>query len=186
MSPILGILASSTLVSTNSYSSIATVSVGSGGQATVDFTSIPSTYKHLQIRFMARSTRVDAYGYFRMRFNSDTGSNYSLHNLYGSGSSAAANAGVSLTSIEGTQVPGASAAANIFGVGVIDLLDYTNTNKYKTARFLYGDDRNNTQGYVFAKSGLWMSTSAITSITLSDEFNSFAEYSSLALYGIKG
>jgi hypothetical protein len=121
-----------------------------------------------------------------MRFNSDTGSNYSLHNLYGSGSSAAANAGVSLTSIEGTQVPGASAAANIFGVGVIDLLDYTNTNKYKTARFLYGDDRNNTQGYVFAKSGLWMSTSAITSITLSDEFNSFAEYSSLALYGIKG
>lgn len=154
--------------------------------STITFSNIPNTYKHLQIRYIARSTRADAYGYFRIRFNGDSGSNYSSHNLYGTGATVASNASTSASSIESTQITGASATASIFGAGVIDILDYANTNKFKTERFLTGDDRNNTQGFIYFKSGLWMNTAAITSITISDEFNNFDTNTRFSLYGIKG
>ena len=171
------------------YDALSTVTVPSGGVASVTFAGIPNTYKNLQIRYIVRSTRADAYGYFGMRFNSDSSAVYSSHNLYGTGSAAAANAVTSQTSIPSLQIPGANAAANIFSVGIIDLLDYQNTNKNKTARILYGDDRNGTgaggQGYVYFTSGLWQNLSAINSITFTDEFNSLAQNSQFTLYGVK-
>jgi hypothetical protein len=78
---------------------------------------------------------------------------------------------------------GTSAAASIFGAGIVDILDYANTNKYKTLRALAGVDFNGS-GRVGLTSGLWQSTSAINAITL--EGSSFVQYSSFALYGIKG
>jgi hypothetical protein len=88
--PILGIIASAITgnLVTTSYESIATVTVGSGGAANVEFTSIPATYTHLQVRGIGRSleanTGVDVQ---YLRFNSDTGSNYAWHQLVGNGSS---------------------------------------------------------------------------------------------------
>ena len=82
--------------------------------------------------------------------------------------------------------PQASATANAFGVTIIDILDYANTNKYKTFRSLVGSDTNDTNGAVGLASGSWRSTSAITSITLSNNVSgNLAQYSSFALYGIK-
>ena len=75
-------------------------------------------------------------------------------------------------------------AANIFGTGIIDILDYADTSKYKTVRTLFGYDANGS-GYIAFSSNLWQSTSAITSITMTP-VNGIAEYSSFALYGIKG
>lgn len=181
-------MASSRLVSTDSYESIQTYTLGST-TASVTFSSIPSTYKHLQIRYMARQ---DAGGSDRgaqeMRFNSDTGSNYSYHLLFGDGSSASALAYTSTDSIYTalSDLTSSTAAANIFGVGVIDILDYQNTNKYKTTRTLCGQDQNSTSGRIFFTSGNWRSTSAITSITLFPETGSYVQYSHFALYGIKG
>jgi hypothetical protein len=173
----------------SSYESIQTVTVGSGGQASISFTSIPSTYKHLQVRFMGRSnfSGGDRIGQ-EIQFNSDTGANYARHQLYGDGAAAGAAATTSTTYISSglSELTAATAPSNVFGVGVIDILDYQNSSKYKTVRALAGQDQNSTSGRIFLASGVWLSTSAITSITLLPENGSFVQYSSFALYGVKG
>ena len=162
----------------SSYESIATVTVGAGGSSTVSFTSIPSTYTHLQIRTSMQSS-LSSYGL--MRFNSDSGSNYTSHFLYGDGSTATATALTSQSSIYALR---GSPSTNYYAGTVIDILDYRNTNKYKTTRSLAGNDENGS-GYVFFLSGLWLNTNAITDITIITQSGTFAQYSSFALYGIK-
>jgi len=189
MTPILGILASSISGSLNasSYESIATYTVGAGGQSTITFSSIPNTYKHLQVRAMHRATTGAGDGTVYMQFNSDTGANYSWHRMYGYGSSVGADASVSTTSIAAGQSMGATPSLQGFPVMINDILDYTNTSKYKTVRSLAGTDLNgDASGAVFFNSGNWRSTSAITSITITTNQTAFAQYSSFALYGIKG
>ena len=176
--PILGTLASQFSGKPfSSFESIATATVGSGGSSSVSFTSIPSTYTHLQVRGIAMNTGSAAF--INWKFNSDsTGSNYYNHRLYASGSvvgsygQAGDSNGMFLT----------TAYPSYFGVIVVDILDYTNTNKYKVFRNLAGWDGNGS-GEVNFTSGLWQSTSAITRIDLA--LSSFAEYSQFALYGIK-
>lgn len=186
MSLILGILGSGAGAAAGTYDSIATVTVGSGGSASVSFTSIPATYTHLQLRGITRSTRAITQTAFRVRFNSDSGSNYSYHGLYGDGSTAQVDAGTSTTYIQLVRFSGDSATAGIFGAGVIDILDYANTNKNKTLKALAGVDRNGG-GDIWLNSGAWYNTNAITSITLTEaSTGNFAEYSQWALYGIKG
>jgi hypothetical protein len=69
----------------------------------------------------------------------------------------------------------------------MDILDYANTNKYKTVRTLSGYDLNNaTYGALRSYSGLWMNTNAITSIKFYADGVNLAQYSQFALYGIKG
>jgi hypothetical protein len=76
---------------------------------------------------------------------------------------------------------------SIFGVTILDILDYANTNKYKTTRNLAGVDSNDTNGKISFESGSWRSTSAVSTITLiSGTGSDFLQYSSFALYGIKG
>jgi hypothetical protein len=171
----------------NSYESISTVTVGSGGSSSIDFTSIPSTYTHLQIRGIARGSRAATQDTLKVIYNNDSAGNYfSYHEIYGDGSSAAAyNGNATNTNNYVDSFAASSASANIFGAMIIDILDYTNTNKYKTNRFLGGNDRNGSGSIAFG-SGLWMSTSAITRITISAANGNLSEYSQFALYGIKG
>lgn len=163
------------------FESIATVTVGSGGASTVTFSTIPGTYSHLQIRYLAR---VSSGNLFYARFNSDSGSNYPYHRLSGNGSAASAYGTSATSKIDDIFLT--TNSTNIFGVGFMDLLDYANTNKYKTLRALTGYE-NNSAGQVILGSGLWMSTSAITSIefTPTTSLATFAQYSHFALYGIK-
>jgi hypothetical protein len=189
VSPILGIIASQNYPRvTNSYESIATTTVGSGGSANVEFTSIPSTYTHLQLRWIARGADASNNRNCNINFNSDTGSNYAYHILAGDGSAASASATTTTTGFLGQRMPAASATASIFGAAVIDILDYTNTNKYKTARIIsaFDDNGGTFGGIVRFISGLWMNTNAITSIKLQMNVGNIAEYSQFALYGIKG
>jgi hypothetical protein len=187
-----GLFSAGVTPSTNSYESIATYTLGSS-QGSVTFSSIPSTYKHLQIRGIARSNRAAAFANVSVfQFNGDTtGSNYwAYHALNGDGSSAAAFSGSSIgtAGVWGGTALGNNGLANTFGVFVTDILDYQNTNKYKTTRSLQGVDENGGgYGEVKIVSGLWMSTSAINSITIADNNgNTFRQYSQFALYGIKG
>ena len=189
--PILGIMASA--MSANlwqpegAYDSLATVTVPSGGVATVTFAGIPSTYKHLQIRGIVRDTGT-TYGtglQVSLRMNSDTASNYAYHFIRGQGASAVASATATANRIYISYYPGsASSNTQSYGVTVIDILDYANTNKYKTVRSLSGDDLNGSGTAAFS-SGLWQSTVAINSIVLLPNDVSFAQYSSFALYGCK-
>ena len=168
------------------FDSIATTTVGSGGQTTISFTSIPATYAHLQLRVMARSTFADTDSIFIVRVNSDTGNNYPNHFLQGGGGTPGAFGYTSATYNYAFLLtfPGANASASFFGGGVIDILDYKNTNKYKTIRAFGGHDRQSA-GDIRLNSSVWLNTNAITSITITDyRTGNFAEYSSFALYGI--
>ena len=176
---ILGILVSSGAVVGGNYESIATVTVGSGGASNVEFTSIPSTYKHLQIRYIARGSILTN---SLMQFNADTGTNYSWHVLYGTGASALAVGGGSNSFMYASNI--ASATSNFTG-GVIDILDYASTSKYKTMRTLGGYDANGS-GEIGLFSGSWQSTSALTSIKLyPNSSGTYTQYTQFALYGIK-
>ena len=180
--------------STNSYESIATVTVAAGGSSSISFTSIPSTYKHLQIRGNVQTNR-GTYGIdsIQMTFNSDTGSNYTVHWLFGDGASASASSLTNPTNylrIGDGQV--GTSTGGTFGGAVIDVLDYQNTNKYKTVRGLVGVDVNGTVGGVGGRvglgSGVWMNSgSAVSTINVFPQAGSlWTQYSSFALYGIKG
>ena len=188
MSSSVGIYASqiSGHLSTNNFSSIATVTVGSGGASSVSFTGIPSTYQHLQVRFLGRSSYNNSGSSVNLyyRLNNDTASNYSQHAFRGDGNTVFASGSAS----QGAMYPGAGIAdagstASVFGGGVLDLLDYANTNKNKTARVLNGFDGNGNGQIVFS-SGAWYSTTAVNRLDLTTDGN-WVQYSSFALYGIR-
>ena len=176
----------------SSFQSISTVTVGSGGSASISFTSIPATYTHLQIRYSAFTNRP-TYGIdsFYMQFNSVGGTSYSRHDLRGDGSSVSAGSGTSQSAIDLNFATLGTTVISAPGVGVIDILDYTNANKYKTVRYLGGVDVNGTiagfGGAVIYASGLFMSTNSISSIFVAPNVGpNFAEYSQFALYGVRG
>lgn len=169
----------------NYMETIASTLVGAGGASTVTFSNIPQGYKHLQIRILARGTFAHTQDNTLIQFNGDTGTNYSKHQLAGSGTAVSAEGFANQSDIYSGLYPAASASANIFGVAVIDILDYANTNKYKTVRTLSGNDQNGS-GYVVMRSGLWMNTAAITSINLPIDAGNYAQYTRISLYGIKG
>ena len=165
------------------FESIATITAGSA-VPNIEFTSIPSTYTHLQIRGIARGTRADTSANTQMRFNSDTGTNYASHYLGGAGYVGFSGNETSSTYIYTGSLISANSTTGCFEGSVIDILDYANTNKFKTVRTLSGWDANGS-GQAILWSGHWRSTSAITSITLLPNVNNFAQYSSFALYGVK-
>lgn len=188
MAPILGIYASQIsghlFTPSGSYDSIATVTA-SGSSSTITFSSIPQTYQHLQIRGISKSPNGGPA--LVIQYNGDSSVNYKSHYLEGNGASAYAGVGGTNTyGYCGYAVPG-SANSSMRSATIIDILDYTNTNKYKTTRSLSGYDTNNTvDGYMDLFSNLWMSTSAVNSITLSIQGELFVANSQFALYGIKG
>ena len=158
----------------------------SGGTTSITFSSIPQTYKHLQIRAIARDTSASAgsTGY-ALRLNADGGTNYTWHRLNGNGTSVTAAGSVSQSylNVDQSEV-GGSSPASVFAASIIDLHDCTSTTKNKTVRHIAGDDMNGS-GDIWLGSDLWINTSAINQITM---FCSgiFAAGSTFALYGIKG
>ncbi len=189
LNTILGTLSSGVAASTSSYESIASAT-GTGSAGNIVFNSIPGTYSALQIRANARDTYNDGSSILldlQMQFNGDTGSNYTKHFLTGNGSSASASGGTSRTTMEVAALPSATATTSMMSGVLIDIQDYASTTKYKTVRSFSGMDGNaaNTQYVVTLRSNLWLSTSAITSITLIPA-TAFTTSTTFALYGIKG
>lgn len=159
-----------------------------GTQSIVEFNNIPQTYTHLQIRMIAKNgTTSGNETTILAQFNNDsTYTNYyGRHLLYGDGTSAAAAANNTSAYVGAfAGILDQQATANTFGVSVLDILDYTNTNKNKVTRSLCGTDRNGA-GTIALGSGLWINTAAITSIKLVPLQNTLGQYSSFSLYGIK-
>ena len=188
--PILGTVASQfSGKSFSSFESIETITITTNGTTSIEFTSIPQTFTHLQIRGIGRSSSPAGGGAaneLHIQFNSDTNSNYSSHELNANGTERQEYA---VTSTSGPRFsigfPRNGNTANAYGMLVSDILDYTNTNKYKVVKTLMGFETNGA-GNVGLHSVMWRSTSAITSIKLKSEDNGFIQYSSYALYGIKG
>jgi hypothetical protein len=186
LNTILGSLSSGVVAAVGDYESIATVTVGSGGATDVTFSSIPATYTHLQIRGIGRGTDASKDVNIYFQFNGDTATNYSAHGLYGTGAVASAFGSANSSDPIAFRTSSGNSTSGTFGVGVMDILDYANTNKFKTIRSLTGHDENGTDGMVWLFSANWRSTSAITSIKLYGTGYNLAQFSQFALYGIKG
>jgi hypothetical protein len=157
-----------------------------GTEASITFSNLgnfSSTYKHLQIRHSARGNA--AFGTLNVysRLNGDSGTNYAGHNLTGTGSSVVSGAQVSANYARSGMASGSTVAANVFGAGVIDLLDPYSTTKNKTFRTLSG---NNGGTRIDLHSGLWMNTASVTSWQLLLDDGSFIAGSRFSLYGIRG
>ena len=168
-----------------SFESIATVTAA-GGESTLTFSSIPATYKHLQIRWIARGSGNATYIFARA--NSTNG--YTNHALSGSGSSASASGSTGNTYIQMyAAITQSTATAGMFGCGIMDIHDYASTTKNKTFRAIYGLDSNGvTYQNIELGSSLatGFTTSAINALDFRPDTGNFAAGSTFALYGIKG
>ena len=183
MTPMLGIMASAAMGSKqSSYESIATSTPS--GVSTITFSSIPATYSSLQIRFnVISATAADV---IYMQFNGDTAANYRYHNLYGFNSTVVASAPANAQSNMRIFGVGYGTVTTYPNVGIIDIIDYASTTKNKTVKTMSGADNNTAaNSEIDLESGLWMSTTAVSSLTIGSGVN-FNTGSTFALYGIKG
>jgi hypothetical protein len=193
--PILGVIASSKLTAAaGDYQSIQTVTC-STAQSNISFTAIPSNFTNLQIRGVLKwdyssnaSPDSTAVG---VRFNGDTGSSYPYTTL------SAPCTGTNATSIGSTAITkgigGYSGAMNSFSAYsytyagfILDIWDYTNTNKYKSAKGLAAFDTNGGLARWSVGGFSWTNTAAITQIDVFPDYPNWAAGSTLTLYGIKG
>jgi len=169
------------------YDLLETTTLASSASS-VSFTGLGSytDYKHLQIRWVGRGDASVTFQDATMRVNSDSGSNYAQHYLRGTGSTVESDASTARTNFTVGNVPFGSSASNAFGVAVIDILDFSSTDKNTTFRILSGDTIANQ---IALRSGLYVSTSSITSTELFASTVSGRNWDTgtrFSLYGIKG
>ena len=155
------------------------IEVGSGGAASITFSSIPQTYDGLYLVVSGRDTGDSNGGVIKLGFNSSS-ANYSYRWLQGSGSAASSASSTSYIQMRNTP---SSATANTFGSTMIYIPNYASSN-YKSASADSVGEHNGTEAYQTITAGLWSDTSAITSIQLYVGLGNFAQYSSASLYGV--
>jgi len=148
------------------YTPIATQTLGSAA-ASVTFSSIPSTYTDLVMVFNGVADNN-----VNLRFNSDSGTNYSATRIRGDGSSATSARFANQTSMVGSYDPGQS-------ISIWQIMNYSNSTTNKSALNRGGGAGTNVEAYV----GLWRNTAAITSVTVIVNGN-FSTNSTFSLYGI--
>jgi hypothetical protein len=190
MTPILGIMASQIsghLTPPTAFESIQTVN-GTGSSATITFSSIPATFKHLQVRMLAKDTYNGGSAitsYTPLVINGDTSAVYARHEINADGATVAASSAATQSRIErmGGIVDSGTGATSTFGVAIIDILDYASTTKYKTVRGFGGGDVNGS-GYIRLQSGLWQSTAAINELSFLAPLDFFTSTTTFALYGV--
>jgi hypothetical protein len=163
---------------------------GTGSSGTITFASIPSDYKHLQIRGIAKGTNSSS-TFFSTGFNSDSGTGYHQHNFYATQTNT-----LSFNYLGGGPYGyyagrvGSSAGGDyaVHSAHIIDILDYSSTAKNKTVRNFSGIIDNSSSGekQIGLFSVLWVNTSAITSVNLVLNSGSFATGTRFSLYGIRG
>ena len=165
----------------NTFELIGSTTVGSGGTASIDFTSIPSTYTDLCINYSARCTTDDN---LLIKLNGSS-SNFSYKQLFGSGSAASAGNG-SIGRIGGaTGVAGIGSANPVFASGLIYIANYAGST-HKSLNGDWAQEANATLAYISFNSVLWANTAAITSISLvSENSYNFVQYTTAYLYGVK-
>jgi hypothetical protein len=176
---ILGVTASG--FDGGDYELIATV-FATGESNIISFTSIPQTYKHLQIRYVARGTNAAQSSLIYLLRNSS--GNPRTHRLLGNGSSVSSDSPTA--AVYASRMPAASATSGSHGGGIIDILDYSSGSKFSTIRTLGGFHAASALE-IGLYSGFWVdSTSAINSFSLVNSDGNFTNTSRFSLYGIRG
>jgi hypothetical protein len=172
----------------NTMTLIASSTVGSGGAASIDFTSIPSTYTDLKIVWSLRSNSTSGnFEYCLFQFNGDTAANYSSRAVGGNGSVAYSGTRISENYIyAGTSSSGANDAndtANTFSNGDIYIPNYRSSNQKSTSVDTVVEN-NTTAANMALSAGIWTGTAAITSIKMIPNGSNWVQYSTAYLYGI--
>lgn len=176
----------------NTYTLIASSTVGSGGVASITFSSIPQTYTDLKIVMSARLvSNGDTFGNTKISFNgTPAGTVYSAKNIRGNGSGAASNNYSSQDSIPNNySVVGSTATASTFSNTEIYIANYTSTSVAKSLSSDNVTENNATEAWATMYAGLWNpgTQAAITSIVLTSNYNPselYAQYTTAYLYGI--
>ena len=165
----------------NTYTLIASQTVGSGGASAITFSSIPNTYTDLLVKVSARMSSAN--GSAGITFNG-TNTNYSFKYLYGSGSSAVSGSGGS-SYIDSGVYGYSTATASTFGNSEIYIPNYTSAN-YKSISLDTVNENNATEAYAWMEAGLWNNSAAITSLSIVPQGGgtNFVQYSTAYLYGI--
>jgi hypothetical protein len=160
---------------------ISTVTVGSGGAASIDFTGIPSTYTDLCLKFSARTDKAQFQENIELYFNT-VNTSFSFKMLIGDGSAASS---YGTTNSRVADVPAASMTANTFGNMEIYIPNYAgSTNKSFSVDSV--DEGNQTTVYSYLTAVLWSNTAAITGVKIAPQgATNFVQYSSATLYGIR-
>ena len=170
----------------NTYILISSVTVGSGGAANIEFTSIPQTYTDLVVMLSTRTTaNGDNYGDTDLSFNgAPTGTAYSWRNLQGTGAAAVSGSGSSDSAIFSRDMNGSGSTASTFSNNSFYIPNYTSSNN-KSVSADTVTENNATQAIAGLTAGLWADSSAITSLRFTVVYGtSFAQYSTAYLYGI--
>jgi hypothetical protein len=168
----------------NTFVKIQTVTVGSGGAANIEFTSIPQTYTDLIIKTSIRNNETSAiYSNINLEFNGLATAIYSARRLYGTGGAAGSDSYSGLTSAPGGWVAGPSATASVFSNGDLYIPNYTSSNSKSFSWDSLGEN-NAVASISGISAGLAGTTAAITSIKLSTG-STILQYSTATLYGIK-
>ena len=169
----------------NTFELIASSTVGSGGAASIDFTSISGSYTDLVIKASTRADNAATYSSNVLQFNSST-SGYSFKIVYGN-STAAVSLDNSTTGIEWIWSDAANATASTFGNSEIYIPNYASSNYKSVSIDSVSENNLGTTHAALAglMAGLWSNTAAITSIKLKPSTGSFVQYSTAYLYGVK-
>jgi hypothetical protein len=168
------------------YEAIATVTVGSGGAANIEFTNIPQTFNNLLVKASLRDTRTDSPVTDTVLTFNGSSSGYSVRVIYGDGSSAGSFSTSGAVYIAGFYENTNQTTSNTFSSCEIFIPNYTSSNNKSVS--IDGTSENNaTTAYASLVAGLWSNTAAITSLKLAPMFGtmSFVQYSSATVYGIK-
>ena len=166
----------------NTYTLISSSTVGSGGAATIDFTSIPSTYTDLIVKLSARTTFSNPTVSFKVTVNG--ASSYATKYLQGDGSNAASGSNAYGTSVfYAGEFPAGQATASTYGNTEIYITNYANTSN-KASSIDSVTENNGTTAYAtLVEAGINTST-AISSITITPSSGDYAQYTTAYLYGI--
>jgi hypothetical protein len=167
------------------FTKIASVTVGASPVATIDFSSIPSTYTDLCLKMSLRTNRTGTFDYVTINFNGSS-ANFSLKTMQGDGgggSPASYNRGTFGVNFIGRS-DAASNTANTFGNGEIYIPNYTVSQNKSSSIDMVNED-NSATAYANMTAGLWAQTAAINQLTITNGTgNSYVQYSTATLYGI--
>lgn len=159
------------------------VTVGAGGAASIDFSSIPSTYTDLVVILSARSSRSNATDTLFMKFN-NTNTTYSVRRLYGYGSTTGSDTGSSGTGIDIATINAATSTSSTFSNHQFYIPNYAGSSQKSVSADSVSENNSSTGNFLTFNAGLWNGTSAINQITLIPDVGSFVQYSTAYLYGV--
>jgi hypothetical protein len=161
------------------YIPISTVTVGSGGASTINFTGIPATYTDLAIKLSTRGTNASAFNNIKVTFNGSS-STFSRREIYAEGSAGSETVSDNIIG----PLPAASSTANTFGSAELYISNYTSSNNKAFSFDAVSENDSATQS-MWVTTGLWSTAIPISSVSLFPNVGTFVQHSTATLYGIR-